>query len=68
MEISLLALALLALCVAPVGLLSALGVVMLLLKITAIVQKASEPPTEDQHGDYRLEQSREVGKSDTPDT
>ena len=65
MEIPLLPLALLALCAAPLGL---LGVVVLVLKITAIVQKAGEPPTEDQHGDYHLEQSREVGKSDTPDT
>ena len=56
---------LLALIFAPLGLLGAVGMVFLVLKIVAIVQKASEPPTVDESGDYRLEQSREVGKDDT---
>ena len=50
-------LALLALILAPLGLLSAIGVVFLVLKIVAIVQKAAEPPTEDS-GHYTLDQGR----------
>ncbi len=57
-------LALLVLILAPLGLLGAFGLVMLALKIVAIVQKAGEPRTEDQHGDYHLEQGREVGKDE----
>ena len=57
-------LALIMLILAPLGLLGALGLVMLILKIGAIIQKAGEPRTEDQHGDYRLEQGREVGKDE----
>ena len=49
---------------APLGLLGALGLVMLALKIGAIIQKAGEPRTEDQHGDYHLEQGREVGRDE----
>jgi hypothetical protein len=54
-------LALLALILAPLGLLSAIGVVFLVLKIVAIVQKAAEPRTEDS-GRYTLDQGHEVGK------
>lgn len=59
-------LALLALILAPLGLLAAFGVVMLVLKIAAIVSKASEPPTVDRSGDYTLEQSREIGRREPP--
>jgi hypothetical protein len=59
-------LALLALILAPLGLLGAFGVVMLVLKIVAIVGKASEPPTEDRSGDYHLEQGKEVGGGEPP--
>jgi hypothetical protein len=57
-------LALLALILAPLGLLGAFAVVMLVLKIAAVVDKATEPPTEDQSGDYTLEQGKEVGRDD----
>lgn len=57
-------LALLALILAPLGLLGALGLVVLALKIAAIVGKASEPPTVDESGDYRLAQGKDVGQSD----
>jgi hypothetical protein len=60
-------LALLALILAPLGLLGAFAVVMLVLKIFAIVSKASEPPTEDRSGDYRLEQGQEVGREQPPE-
>jgi hypothetical protein len=55
--------ALLALILAPLGLLGAFGMVLLVLKIAAIVQKAGEPPTADQ-GHYGLDQSKDVGKTD----
>lgn len=58
-------LAFLTLCLAPLGLLGAFGIVVLVLKVAAIVQKAGEPPTEDE-GDYTLEQGREVGRTDRP--
>jgi hypothetical protein len=38
------------------------GLVVLGLKIAAIIQKASEPPTVDESGDYTLDQGRDVGK------
>jgi hypothetical protein len=57
-------LALLMLILAPLGLLGAFGLVMLALRIGAIIQKAGEPRTEDQHGDYHLEQGREVGRDE----
>ena len=38
------------------------GLVLLVLKIVAIVQKATEPPTVDQSGEYTLDQGRDVGK------
>ena len=60
--------ALLILILAPAGLLGALGLVVLALKIAAIAQKAGEPRTEDQHGDYRLEQGHEVGKDESKDS
>ena len=49
----------------PLGLLGVLGVVIFVLKVGSIAQKAVEPPTEDA-GEYHLEQGREVGRSDTP--
>jgi len=61
-----LSLALLALILAPLGLLGAFAVVVLVLKIAAIVGKASEPPTEDQSGDYHLEQGKEVEREEPP--
>ena len=54
--------ALLALVLAPLGLLGAFGVVVLVLKVFAILEKATEPRTEDQSGDYRIEQGKEIGK------
>ena len=54
--------ALLMLILAPLGLLGAFGLVVLALKIAAIVGKAAEPPTEDESGDYRIEQGKEPGK------
>jgi hypothetical protein len=59
-------LALLALILAPLGLLGAFAVVVLVLKIAAIIGKASEPPTEDQSGDYHLEQGKEVEREEPP--
>ena len=59
-------LALLALICAPLGLLGAFAVVMLVLKIAAIVEKAGEPPTEDRSGDYSLDQGKEVGRDKPP--
>ena len=61
-----LSLALLALILAPLGLLGAFAVVVRVLKIAAIVGKASEPPTEDQSGDYHLEQGKEVEREEPP--
>jgi hypothetical protein len=58
--------ALLALILAPLGLLGAFGLVVLVLKIAAILGKAAEPPTEDASGDYRLEQGTEVGQKGPP--
>ena len=40
------------------------GLVVLGLKIYAIVQKAAEPRTVDQSGDYTLDQGRDVGKDE----
>jgi hypothetical protein len=40
------------------------GLVVLGLKIAAIVQKAGEPPTVDESGDYTLDQGRDVGKDE----
>jgi hypothetical protein len=51
-----------ALVLIPLGLLGMAGIVVLVLKIVAIVQKASEPPTVDQSGDYSLDQGKEVDK------
>lgn len=55
---------LLALVLAPLSLLGSIGVVLLVLKIVAIFQKAAEPPTTDEGGHYGLEQSKEVGKQE----
>jgi len=41
-----------------------LGLVVLGLKIAAIVQKAAEPRTVDESGDYTLDQGRDVGKDE----
>jgi len=46
----------------PAGLLSMLGLAVLVLKIIAIVQKAGEARTEDEHGQYSLDQSKDVGR------
>jgi len=54
--------ALLALILAPLGLLGAAGVVLLVLKIAAIVQKAAEPPTVDKSGHYSIDQGKDVGQ------
>jgi hypothetical protein len=51
--------------VVPLGLLGVLGIVVFILKAGTVAQKAVEPPTED-GGEYRLEQGREVGRSDAP--
>ena len=40
------------------------GLVVLGLKIAAIVQKAGEPRTVDESGDYTLDQGRDVGKDE----
>ena len=40
------------------------GLVVLGLKIAAVIQKAGEPPTADDSGDYTLEQGRDVGKEE----
>jgi len=40
------------------------GLVVLGLKIAAIVQKAAEPRTVDESGDYTLDQGRDVGKDE----
>ena len=55
--------ALLALILAPLGLLGAAGLVLLVLKIVAIVQKAGEPRTVDD-GNYSLDQGKEVGRTE----
>ena len=55
--------ALLALILAPLGLLGAAGVMHLVLKVVTIVQKAAEPPTVDD-GDYSLDQGKEVGQEE----
>ena len=60
-------LALLTLILAPLGLLGAFALVMLVLRIAAIIGKASEPPTEDHSGDYRLEQGKEIGREEPPE-
>jgi len=54
-------LALLLLFLIPLGLGSAIALVVLILKIVAVVQKASEPRTED-GGHYSLDQGRDVGQ------
>jgi hypothetical protein len=56
--------ALLALILAPLGLLGAAAIVLLALKIVAIVQKAAEPRTVDEDGHYSLDQGREVGREE----
>ena len=56
--------ALLALILAPLGLLGAAALVLLVLKIAAIVQKAAEPPTVDESGDYSLDQGKDVGQQE----
>jgi hypothetical protein len=48
----------------PAVLLGALGVVALVLKMIAIVQKAAEPPTVDQDGHYSLDQGQEIGRQE----
>jgi hypothetical protein len=48
----------------PVALLSAFGVAVLVLKIITVVQKAGEPPTIDQGGQYSLDQGKEVGRQE----
>jgi hypothetical protein len=40
------------------------GLVVLGLKIAAIVQKATEPRTVDQSGEYTIDQGRDVGKEE----
>ena len=54
--------ALLALCLAPLGLLIPIGAVLFVLKIAAVVQKAAEPHTVDEGGQYGLDQSKDVGQ------
>jgi hypothetical protein len=44
------------------GPLALVGLVILGLKIAAIVQKAAEPRTVDESGDYTLDQGHDVGK------
>ena len=51
-----------ALVLIPLGLLCVAGIVVLVLKIVAIAQKAAEPPTVDQNSDYKLDQGKEVDK------
>lgn len=46
----------------PTGLLAVLGLVVLVLKIVTIVQKAAEPPTVDESGRYSLDQGKDVGQ------
>ena len=46
----------------PVALLGAFGLVVLALKLITVVQKAAEPPTVDQSGEYTLDQGKEVGR------
>jgi hypothetical protein len=41
-----------------------MGLVILGLKIAAIVQKATEPQTVDESGDYTLDQGHDVGKDE----
>ena len=55
-------LALLALCLAPLVLLLGIGLVLAILRIIVVVQKAAEPPTMDKDGHYSLDQGREVGR------
>ena len=55
---------LLTLILAPLGLLGAAGVVLLVLKIIAIVEKAAEPPTVDEDGHYSLDQGKDVGRTE----
>jgi hypothetical protein len=43
------------------GPLALAGLVVLGLKIAVIVQKATEPKTVDESGDYTLDQGRDVG-------
>jgi hypothetical protein len=45
-------------------LLGAIGVVLLVLKIIAIVEKAAEPPTVDENGHYSLDQGKDVGQKE----
>jgi hypothetical protein len=53
--------ALVALCLAPLGLLAAFGLVTLVLKLFAVLEKATEPRTEDESGDYHIEQGKDLG-------
>ncbi|MBN1580480.1 MAG: hypothetical protein JXA89_07235 [Anaerolineae bacterium] len=46
----------------PVALLGAFGLVVLAFKLITVVQKAVEPPTVDQSGEYTLDQGKEVGR------
>jgi hypothetical protein len=55
---------LLALVLAPLGLLGSIGVVLLVLKVVAILHKGAEPPTTDEGGQYSLEQGKDVGKQE----
>jgi hypothetical protein len=49
---------------APLGLLGSVGLVLLVLKIATIIEKAAEPPTTDEGGHYSLEQSKDVGQQE----
>ncbi|MCA0353894.1 MAG: hypothetical protein LCH85_18010 [Chloroflexi bacterium] len=50
-------------CFVILGLLSISGLILLLLKLGVIVQKAGEPPHID-HGNYSMDQGREVKAED----
>ena len=54
--------ALLAICLAPLVLMGAVGMVLLVLKIITIAHKAAEPRTVDENGHYSLDQGKEVGR------
>jgi hypothetical protein len=47
----------------PAGFFGVLGLVVLVLKLVAVVQKAAEPPTRDD-GYYDLDQGQDVGKQE----
>ena len=46
----------------PALLLGSFGIVMLVLKIIAVIQKAAESPTDDRDGQYSLDQGKDVGQ------